>query len=506
MKMRMLAATLSALMLLAALPGTAAASETPMGRYIEAELPMPEGMKTAHRIQAGPDGLLMLGVSAEGKILRAQRGADGAWDVRSRDWATQGDAVAENIYDLVDANGAIWMLYMQVLDREKFTFVMEVYRLRNDVCEKVELPKMPEQMHYPDSMAVSADGTVLLKEYDPGVRAYESESGAERFFADSIDGGFAVWGDMLLGVSVQNRAVEQYDLQTGALAGSMEMDSLTMEDAIATDGTSVFLANHGGIYRAALGGQVWERLVDGGLTSLRMPTNYFVDLAILDGAFYLLTVSDGNYKLLRYQYDETVTAVPTKELRVYALRPSSLLDQTIAQFQIENPDYLVSATTLLSADGGATASDVIRALNTELLAGKGPDVLLLDGMPADSYIEKGVLADLSPVVDPMLADETLLPNIFAPFRTGEAIYQAPTSFGMPVLLGRAEDLEKVQDLNDLASFVDQSPQGERPLGLRPLEDRFASLMPASFPAWFDESGALDETAFCDFLEQIQRIN
>lgn len=39
--------------------------------------------------------------------------------------------------------------------------------------------------------------------------------------------------------------------------------------------------------------------------------------------------------------------------------------------------------------------DVIRALNTELLNGKGADVLILDGLPMETYKNKGILADLS---------------------------------------------------------------------------------------------------------------
>ncbi len=47
---------------------------------------------------------------------------------------------------------------------------------------------------------------------------------------------------------------------------------------------------------------------------------------------------------------------------------------------------------------GVTANDAVKNLNTQLLAGKGPDMILLNGMPADAYIEKGILMDLSDFV------------------------------------------------------------------------------------------------------------
>ena len=46
-------------------------------------------------------------------------------------------------------------------------------------------------------------------------------------------------------------------------------------------------------------------------------------------------------------------------------------------------------------------------LNTEIMAGTGPDVLLLDGISEDTYIERGMLENLSGV----LKDEDILPNI-----------------------------------------------------------------------------------------------
>lgn len=43
---------------------------------------------------------------------------------------------------------------------------------------------------------------------------------------------------------------------------------------------------------------------------------------------------------------------------------------------------------------GNVSEDTIRALNTELLGGKGADVLILDGLPVESYQEKGILLDI----------------------------------------------------------------------------------------------------------------
>ena len=56
-------------------------------------------------------------------------------------------------------------------------------------------------------------------------------------------------------------------------------------------------------------------------------------------------------------------------------------------------------------------SDDIRSLNTERLNGEGADVLILDRLPVDSYIEKGVLMDISGLRDELVKDSGMLENI-----------------------------------------------------------------------------------------------
>ncbi|MEG0146050.1 MAG: hypothetical protein RR739_08300, partial [Clostridia bacterium] len=167
-------------------------------------------------------------------------------------------------------------------------------------------------------------------------------------------------------------------------------------------------------------------------------------------------------------------------------------------FQLANPDYIVRVVQLLTEDAGATSEDVIRALNAELLSGKGPDVLLLDGMPADAYIQKGVLADLTSVVAPMLSEDVLLPNLIAPFQTGDAIYQVPTRVMLPIMLGNTESATWEQLVSALSGGLTLPP--------RTLKGYTELFLPANFPAWFDRAGTLDEALFSRYLSDVVAIH
>ena len=56
----------------------------------------------------------------------------------------------------------------------------------------------------------------------------------------------------------------------------------------------------------------------------------------------------------------------------------------------------------------------LKTLNADIMAGKGPDILVLDGLPIASYMEKGLLADLSDVLDELKAGDGCFENMRLP--------------------------------------------------------------------------------------------
>lgn len=103
--------------------------------------------------------------------------------------------------------------------------------------------------------------------------------------------------------------------------------------------------------------------------------------------------------LLKYAYSADASTVPDKELTVYALEDSSEIRQAISAFQKEHADIYVNLKIGRSGDNAVTADDALRTLNSDIMAGEGPDVIILDGMPVDNYIEKGLLMDISDVAE-----------------------------------------------------------------------------------------------------------
>lgn len=68
-------------------------------------------------------------------------------------------------------------------------------------------------------------------------------------------------------------------------------------------------------------------------------------------------------------------------IHLYTLKDNDQLWQSAKLFEEKFPEYQVVIDVGVSEEDGKTVSDAIRSLNTEIMAGNGPDIILMDGLP-----------------------------------------------------------------------------------------------------------------------------
>lgn len=220
-----------------------------------------------------------------------------------------------------------------------------------------------------------------------------------------------------------------------------------------------YYASQKGIYRLAKGGDLAELVVDGAGTVLSAGSATLMGLCRCgDGSFLAVTLesaADGesgtSYSghVYRLFWDETAPARASGEtLVVWSLENSDTVRAAINQYEAQYPGRAVDYQIAL--ESGGAAADAITALNTALLAGSGPDVVILDGLDWQVYQEQGLLEDLSPWVD----TQSLVDNIAAPFVGQDgSVYALPARFAVPVLVGAEADLAEASSLESLAGWL-----------------------------------------------------
>ncbi|MDO4272657.1 MAG: ABC transporter substrate-binding protein [Eubacteriales bacterium] len=336
---------------------------------------------------------------------------------------------------------------------------------------------------------------------------------------------FGLAGNIM--ITIFDKDIHYYDLDTGKPLDNLEpltkqvsmknsnmfLRSLQVNPILFIDGdedNSLFYIDHQGMYRYVLGGSVVEQIIDAQLNSMGAPNVGFVDFAQDEEGDFYVAVSDGSSqsgtaRLLRYVYTKDMPSLPDTELTVYSLREDNALKQIAAVFQKKYPDIHLKIESGITEDEAVTNEDAVKTLNTEIMAGKGPDILILDDLPADSYIPKGLLSDMSG----LLGDADILENIKNAYVEEDgSIYMLPMRFGIPVLEGRKEDLDSIRDLKSFADKVEEKEFNEKFIPTSQAyypEKLVRGLSVTSSPAWFQDDGMLDREKISEYLEQVNRI-
>ena len=172
----------------------------------------------------------------------------------------------------------------------------------------------------------------------------------------------------------------------------------------------------------------------------------------------------------------------------------SSLRQIAATFE-DAEGLSVEVRVGIPADSGVTADDAQRALNASLLAGDGPDVIVLDGLPLDRMAQQGTLLNLAGARDLLLGSDSFYENIL--FGLDDASdYAVPTSFSLPVIEGSENLLDRFTTVSDLVRLVATDPSAAEALG---VDSGLSELLATSYPTSVSH-GTLDRSALSNFLE------
>lgn len=483
-----------------------------MGRYVESQLKFPLEGKTPTNMLQRPDGSFdaYYLLDKEGTKYARYNTINGErWKEEEVSWSIPENQFLNNLY--YGKDGTTYLLTANYKEYEN-----NVYRQEDDGT--LSIVKMdwrnengtPDSKLWAEGFAVTDSGDLLAGNSTKGVAQYGSDGSFKRFYSIEGNGtsfGFVPSGHKLYLIDSGAGAVNCYDLEDGKLIRTASFDSFADNTQIAGGAEgAVYLYNQNGIFRLADGGSMWEKLVDGELTSMTIPSIFFSSLLEgKDGAFYMSGVnSASDTQLYKYKYDKTVASLPEKELVVFTLRENRSLRQAAGEFQRSHTDTRVNIQVAMEDDGAAVQSDLIRTLNTELLNGEGPDVILLDGMPVDSYIEKGVLEDLSGVLKEVDAEKTMNASVINTYQNHKGIFAVPTKFGLPVLLTGKGNTDEIKDLQSVAAFAKAHP--DKPLmGNKSAESLLRTFFPSCAPAWI-QNGEIDELGLKTFLESIKEIS
>lgn len=522
-----------------------------MGRYVEESLSLPAEEEVPLKLLVGPEGDLVYfstPLQQQEPSLRHYRSDDGEhWEQQDTSWTEDilqsESGLSEFVQVALGEDGSVYTVVQDATSR------LRLYRAApgGDATEidipywgeppaqenglnftlnggtvavagesAGNLPAQPADMGHSlvcSGLAVLPGGDLLVSYFSAPVDRYDGATGALKKRYDTPTSGSCspalVNGEEFVQLDYNSQKLMGYQLESGETTQNTDASPLMTAGAYGQllavgEGQALYAANSGGVHRLAPGGSLWETILEGAQFSMGMPSlqlDQFVRME--DGSFYAIySGQNGSYKLKRYRYSADTPSTPDTELTVYSLYDNYTVRQAIGEFQQKHPNVLVNLRIGLDSESAATLSDVIKSLNTELLAGRGPDILILDGLPIESYIEKGALTDLSALTARL--EGQLFENILAPYQREGKSYALPARFSIPLMYGDETLLAGLGSLEQLATASETA--GETPLfKVRDAGELLELLYSTASTQLLDGSGALNETALRSFLENAKRI-
>lgn len=346
--------------------------------------------------------------------------------------------------------------------------------------------------------AVLANGNIVSADMGGECFVYRQEDGTlQTSFPCGWYESMCVDGNVVY-IMDREGAVRQYDAEWGDFKEDIPAGFGTAV-RMAARGDALYLCCPKGIFLAGKDGTGFGKVLDAGSYHFAMETANLLNFFVCGDAFYIVY---GEEKGVIKKYAPAGEQdVVDKVLNIYSLKPNDVILDMISDFQNKYPDTEICYETGAGENGSITAADCIRALNTRILAGDGPDVLVLDGLPEKAYREKGILEELTP----MLAGkkEGLLPNIVSAYTGEDGIYMLPLRFVVPAIMTVEQDKKRYSTLEALVEYSEEND------GIMQGGYSYSDLLEMLYynyrPEILPKEGEVDREKLKNFLELTKRF-
>lgn len=484
------------------------------GRYVETQKTTPDGLKTIEEMVRLSDGSIALLNPDKGSLLISGDNGD-SWEEKELPELAErtGKEEIEITSQTIAPDGAVFFSYVDWNETaENGVNERYFYIDREGNASEVTLTEPSGDKFYLSWAAFTGERTIAALMNGGYAYTINLDDGMMNKISESQESYETVFlaGDYLLTKEWLYQLSAGSAMEDEELMGFIKQESpmyREMAFCFNSKENTLYSASKSGLYSHVIGGGAMEKMLDGGLCSLGDPTKKAAGILQNDDGSFLIGYEDGEIDL--YTYDAEAPSVPTQQISIFSLEQNMTVSRAISIFRKSHPDVYVKQEIGLSGDYGMTREDAIKNLNTRLLAKEGPDILLLDGMPLDSYIGKGMLLELSETIGRLEQENRYFSDILKSYEGDGGLYAVPLRYRVPVIAGETDVIGSVSDMASLAAAVkaakEKAPDSITALGTYTPEELLKRLyMTLSFQA-FVKDGETDAEALREFLTKAKEI-
>ncbi|MGN0377795.1 MAG: ABC transporter substrate-binding protein [Suilimivivens sp.] len=378
--------------------------------------------------------------------------------------------------------------------------------LLNEMSEVRELTEngwfyTQDLLIYNDNIYINIMGSYLVFDKEGGFQKVLTAAGEDSFESVRL---YPLENGKVVGLSYEDDGayLGHVNMETGEISDKTKIPGASYDFSVYAGNTKyeLYLVNSYGVYGYNIGDTAMTQLMNYVDSDLGVYSVYNL-LPINEQEFWASYDDPETYDTCIGRFTK-VDPQDIKDKKILILACTGLdwdIRTNVVEFNKNNEEYRITIqdySALYASDTDYQAG--INRLNTDIVSGKIPDILVLnDSMPIESYIAKGLLEDMKPYIekDPGLDINNYMPNIIEAYSVDGKLYRLVPSYMISTLLAKTSEVgeERGWTIQDVNRLMSTKPEGTLFLSYVDRKSMLLNCMNMAGNQFIDW-----ETGTCDF--------
>lgn len=327
---------------------------------------------------------------------------------------------------------------------------------------------LPEGEYFHSSGIFCNENNQIILDSSRGIEIYDSQGNPVKLIEKPSGNEsrlFRIREDRFAVISCDNNTanIQTLDLQSGVLGEKTALPFNYYRYQVNSGKTyDIYLGDEYGIYGYNIGDAEITKVMD--YISSDLSSSYLYQTAFMDeNTFFAYYYEEGPIlaKFVKVPPEEVVDKT---ELTVGCYYLDHRVKQKLIEFNKKSQEYRLNIRDYSMYDSMDDYSQGLTRLNTDIVSGNVPDILLLNNqMPFESFAAKGVFADLNTFLekDEELKKEDLLPNILTALSSEDGLYRIAPSFSITTFAAKTKEVgeEPGWTMEEAMALLTSKPEG-----------------------------------------------
>lgn len=199
-------------------------------------------------------------------------------------------------------------------------------------------------------------------------------------------------------------------------------------------------------------------------------------------------------KMVKYSKVDPSTIKDKKVITCGTLWMDELVKKQAIEFNKNNQEYEIQLKDYSNEE------DPMAKMNADIIAGNIPDIMMLNELPYEQYIAKGILEDLTPYFekDEELNTEDIIDSVYEAMQIDGKLYYIAPSFGVTTLVAKTSEVgtETGWTFDEMKALLKEKEDSARPFHSENKSEMLYSLLGIGVGDFVDQT-----TGECSFNTQ-----